>query len=164
MNKDSVTLRDVQPEDLEFLNKLHNDPNTILGGFDFNGIVFLTSLDDESCVHALHSLGLQRCLIVRDAQSLKLANGHILVSFGTSLIVPTDILDHYAGGVYNIHAASPDYPGRDPHHWAAYDRVNRYGATAHIMTSKVDDGPIVDVEWFDVSPGTRPEELLKKAN
>jgi hypothetical protein len=32
------------------------------------------------------------------------------------------------------------------------------------MTPKVDDGAIIDVEWFDVAPGTTPRALLAGAN
>lgn len=87
-----------------------------------------------------------------------------LVSHSTSVIVPTNVLETLQGRAVNIHAASPDYPGRDPHHFAIYDGVACYGATAHVMTPKVDDGAILDVEWFDVAAGETPTGLLAKAN
>lgn len=129
-------------------------------------IIFLTSLDGEAYNNALRCLGGNNCITVRDLASLKARadDGNILVSFGTSVIVPENILEKFENAAYNIHAASPEYPGRDPHHWAIYDRVVRYGATAHIMTKKVDDGPIVDVEYFDVAKNTRPETLLQRSN
>jgi methionyl-tRNA formyltransferase len=64
----------------------------------------------------------------------------------------------------NVHAASPDYPGRDPHHFAVYDGAKKYGATVHFMTSKVDSGPIVEVELFDVPAEATPASLLDQAN
>ena len=85
------------------------------------------------------------------------------MSFGTSAIVPPDIFQRFRGA-YNLHAASPEYPGRDPHHFAIYEGASRYGATFHIMTESVDGGPIVDVEWFDVARGCSPAELLRLAN
>lgn len=129
-------------------------------------IIFLTSLVGEVYNHALSSLGADNCITVRDLASLRarVDDGNILISFGTSVIVPENILAKFENAAYNVHAASPDYPGRDPHHWAVYDRVSRYGATAHLMTKKVDDGPIVDVEYFDVTKNTRPEDLLRRAN
>ena len=45
----------------------------------------------------------------------------LLVSFGSSIIVPKKILDIKGLTSINIHAASPDYPGRDPHHFAVYN-------------------------------------------
>jgi methionyl-tRNA formyltransferase len=70
----------------------------------------------------------------------------MLLSHSTSVIVPGKLLEPFGERALNIHAASPDYPGRDPHHFAVYDGVRRYGATLHRMARKVDAGAILDVE------------------
>lgn len=88
----------------------------------------------------------------------------LLFSFGTSVIVPDSILSKPNLTAVNLHAASPQYPGRDPHHFAVYDGAFQYGATFHFMTASVDAGPIIDVELFHVPDGTRPIELRDKAN
>lgn len=88
----------------------------------------------------------------------------LLLSFGTGVIVPKRILDLPGLVSLNVHAASPNYPGRDPHHFAVYDGVRQYGATMHYMTEHVDAGAIVDVELFDVPHGVSPSELMKLAN
>jgi methionyl-tRNA formyltransferase len=89
---------------------------------------------------------------------------NILLSFGSGVIVPSEILDMPDLMALNVHAASPAYPGRDPHHFAIYDGVSRYGATLHFMTREVDAGPIVDVEMFEVSTDATPFWLLERAN
>ena len=68
------------------------------------------------------------------------------VAAGTGVIVPGRVLDRFAAGAVNFNDASPAYPGRDPHHFAALRPCRRYGATAHIMTERVDEGPLLDVE------------------
>jgi methionyl-tRNA formyltransferase len=88
----------------------------------------------------------------------------LLLSFGTSVIVPACLLEQPGLLALNVHAASPDYPGRDPHHFAVYDGATKYGATVHFMTSKVDAGPIVDMELFDVPTDATPASLLDRAN
>lgn len=88
----------------------------------------------------------------------------LLLSFGTSVIVPAPLLEQPGLLALNVHAASPDYPGRDPHHFAVYDGATKYGATVHFMTSKVDAGPIVDMELFDVPIDATPASLLDQAN
>lgn len=88
----------------------------------------------------------------------------LLISFGTSVIVPEAILLRPGLMAVNIHAASPEYPGRDPHHFAVFDGVIEYGATMHIMTRQVDAGPIIDVERFAVERDCPPVELLRRAN
>ena len=75
-----------------------------------------------------------------------------LVAFCTETIVPAAMLTSLGGPAYNFHPASPDYPGSHPASFAVYDGATRFGATAHEMAPKVDSGPIIDVEWFDVPP------------
>ncbi len=88
----------------------------------------------------------------------------LLLSFGTGVIVPKSIIHLPNITALNIHAASPEYPGRDPHHFAAYQGAKEYGATLHYMTHKVDAGPIVDVELCDVPQEVSAAFLLEKAN
>lgn len=88
----------------------------------------------------------------------------LLLSFGTSVIVPGRILQTPGLLAINVHAAPPGYPGRDPHHFAIYDGVTRYGATIHYMTEAVDAGSIIDTEYFDVVPDSTPSGLLELAN
>ena len=87
----------------------------------------------------------------------------LLVCFSTGVIVTAAVLERLACASYNFHAASPDYPGRDPHHFAIYEGVRRFGATAHKMVAKVDAGQIVGTESFQVACGTSPEALRRKA-
>lgn len=129
-------------------------------------VILLTSVAGElrdAVVDAL-TIGGTRPRIVETLDELRTATGDLLLSFGTSVIVPPDVLGRFEGRAFNVHAASPDYPGRDPHHFAIYDGVSRYGATLHGMTAKVDDGPIVDVEWFEVPAACTPAQLLGLAN
>ena len=88
----------------------------------------------------------------------------LLLSFGTGVIVPAWIIEKPDLLAINIHAASPSYPGRDPHHFAIYDAAKEYGATLHYMTRNVDAGPIIDVELFEVPPDISPLNLLNMAN
>ncbi len=87
---------------------------------------------------------------------------NIILSFGLGEIIPKSILDGTKLAI-NIHGASPSYPGRDPHHWAAYDAVKEYGAVAHIMEAKVDSGSIIDIELVPVEQSS-PQNLLNIAN
>lgn len=87
-----------------------------------------------------------------------------LISFSTSVIVPIQYIRIKDQVSVNIHAASPSYPGRDPHHYAVYDNVKIYGATLHHMSEKVDEGDIIDVELFDVEDAIKPYDLMLKAN
>lgn len=91
-------------------------------------------------------------------------NFNFLISFSTSVIVPEPIVTNHNLIALNIHAASPQYPGTHPHHFAVYNNTKEYGATLHFMTKKVDAGPIIDVELFRVKEGDLPINLLSKAD
>ena len=75
-----------------------------------------------------------------------------LVGFTTPIVVPARILERLGYGAYNFHPGTPDYPGWQPASFALYDQARTFGATAHLMTRRVDAGDIIDVEMFDVPP------------
>ncbi len=89
-------------------------------------------------------------------------NDDVLIAFSTGVIVPPDILGRVRAA-YNFHAASPDYPGRDPHHWAVYERAESFGATCHVMTERVDEGPIIRVLRFPLRPDMTPAQVRDRA-
>ena len=86
-----------------------------------------------------------------------------LISFCNSVIVPLDILDSVMNPAYNFHPGPPTYPGSHVASFAIYDGVDTFGATAHEMAQKVDTGPIVAVEWFQVPDNMRFMDLEIKA-
>lgn len=86
-----------------------------------------------------------------------------LIAFCSGIVVPKRVLDALAFGAYNFHPGSPNYPGWAPAPFAVYDGARQFGATAHRMSETVDAGPIVDVELFDVPPGTGVRHLAELA-
>jgi methionyl-tRNA formyltransferase len=76
-----------------------------------------------------------------------------LVAFATEVIVPQKILDQLGYGAYNFHPGSPHFPGWAPAHFAVYHQATEFGATGHLMTERVDAGPIVGVELFRIPVG-----------
>jgi methionyl-tRNA formyltransferase len=82
-----------------------------------------------------------------------------LIAYATSIIVPANVLDRLGYGAYNFHPGPPTYPGWAPAHFALYDRVTEFGATAHVMVARVDEGPIVAVEMFSIPPGVSVPSL-----
>lgn len=93
----------------------------------------------------------------------ELQGGNRLICFSTGVIVPQDILSSFTYA-YNFHGASPQYPGRDPHHWAAYERSRTFGAVAHIMHSRVDAGPIVGALTFGMPDNSPPSAYRERAS
>ena len=75
-----------------------------------------------------------------------------LISFCSSVIVPTEILAALGAGAYNFHPGPPEFPGRFPSVFALYKGASQFGVTAHEMTAAVDAGPIITADWFKI-PG-----------
>ena len=86
-----------------------------------------------------------------------------LIAFCTSVIVPVEVLDAVMAPAYNFHPGPPTYPGSYVASFAIYDGADMFGATAHEMVAKVDSGPIVGVEWFQIPDGLRFTDLEIKA-
>ncbi len=73
-----------------------------------------------------------------------------LVSLGSDIIVPADVLGRLPGPAYNFHPGPPAYPGIFPSVFALYDGAEHFGVTLHEMAPKVDSGAIVAVDTFAV--------------
>ena len=83
--------------------------------------------------------------------------GDRLVTICSGVIVPKAALELLDRGI-NFHGGPPEYPGRDPHHWAVYDGAKVFGITMHKLAAKVDSGDILAVESFPVERHS-PAEL-----
>ena len=64
-----------------------------------------------------------------------------------------------SGPAYNFHPGSPEYPGSCSASFAIYAGAARFAATAHEMRARVDSGPIVAVDWFDIPEGSKYIDL-----
>ena len=82
-----------------------------------------------------------------------------LIAFSTSVIAPGPVLEAVDGPAYNFHPGPPTYPGSHVASFAIYEGAEKYAATAHVMEEKVDCGPIVAIEWFDMPPDVKVAEL-----
>lgn len=82
-----------------------------------------------------------------------------LVAFSTGVVVPKAILECLRTPAYNFHPGPPTYPGSHAASFAVYEGAERFGATVHEMTAKVDSGPIVAVEWFEMPANVRFMDL-----
>jgi methionyl-tRNA formyltransferase len=82
-----------------------------------------------------------------------------LIGFCTSTVVPASLLNDCDAGAYNFHPGPPNYPGRHPASFAIYEGATKFAATAHEMRPRVDSGPIVGIERFDMPPMPRLSQL-----
>lgn len=67
----------------------------------------------------------------------------------------------YADRIINIHHSFlPGFKGAKPYHQAHAKGVKIIGATAHFVTSDLDEGPIIEQDVAHVSHASTPEQLI----
>lgn len=78
-------------------------------------------------------------------------------------ILSDDLAEHFKGRCINIHHSFlPGFKGAKPYH-QAYDRgVKMIGATAHLVTAELDEGPIIAQDVEHVSHSDTPTDLIRK--
>ncbi len=67
-----------------------------------------------------------------------------------------------SGRIINIHHSFlPAFAGAKPYHQAAERGVKIIGATAHLVTKDLDEGPIIEQDVQRVTHAQQPNELVK---
>jgi formyltetrahydrofolate deformylase len=75
-------------------------------------------------------------------------------------ILSADLCEKLAGRAINIHHSFlPGFKGAKPYHQAHERGVKLIGATAHFVTSDLDEGPIIEQVVERVDHACRPEQL-----
>lgn len=75
-------------------------------------------------------------------------------------VLSDDLCRFLAGRAINIHHSFlPGFKGARPYHQAWTRGVKVIGATAHYVTSELDEGPIIDQDVARVSHAQSPEEM-----
>jgi phosphoribosylglycinamide formyltransferase-1 len=70
---------------------------------------------------------------------------------------------HYAGRILNIHPSLlPAFKGLHTHERALATGVKTHGATVHVVSAALDDGPMVAQAPVDVLDDDTPETLAKR--
>ena len=83
----------------------------------------------------------------------------ILLSIFSNLILKKDFLKQFKNRSYNIHPGLlPFYPGKNCVSGAIYNLEKKTGVTLHLMTKKIDQGPIVTKKVININ--SRKETLL----
>lgn len=90
----------------------------------------------------------------------ELTGGDLLISYSNGKIIPKEILDSYRVKI-NFHCGPIEFPGRDPHHWAAYFCSKFYGGVCHFMNSTPDSGKIIKYNRIAISKNLKPNEIDK---
>lgn len=77
-------------------------------------------------------------------------------------ILSTELCERWQGQCINIHHSFlPGFKGARPYHQAYERGVKQIGATAHYVTSDLDEGPIIEQEVGRVNHAYLPNDLRK---
>jgi len=78
-------------------------------------------------------------------------------------VLSDDLSRALAGRCINIHHSFlPGFKGAKPYHQAHARGVKLIGATAHYVTSALDEGPIIDQDVERISHRDTPDDLIRK--
>lgn len=77
-------------------------------------------------------------------------------------IISSQLCEQLHGKMINIHHSFlPSFKGAKPYHQAYERGVKIIGATAHYVTTDLDEGPIIDQETIHVRHDHSPKQLVK---
>ncbi len=82
--------------------------------------------------------------------------GDYIISYLFPKKIPEKILNNSKVMAINFHPGPPQYPGIGCTNYAIYNNEKLFGATCHIINSKIDSGPIITVKEFKI----RKDETL----
>lgn len=95
-------------------------------------------------------------------QCMKDSNAELLVLARYMQILSDDMCQQLYGRAINIHHSFlPGFKGAKPYHQAYERGVKLIGATAHFVTSDLDEGPIIEQAVERISHANLPEELAE---
>ena len=87
---------------------------------------------------------------------------HILLAGYMRVLTPS-FFEHFKGGILNIHPSLlPDYKGMHAVKQQIADKVRVAGATVHLVTPLIDDGPIILQGSLDVRGDENAETLQRR--
>jgi phosphoribosylglycinamide formyltransferase 1 len=92
--------------------------------------------------------------------ALRDAGAEFIALAGFMRILPADFVERWAGKIVNIHPSLlPKYKGLDTHARALEAGDTHAGASVHIVTPELDDGPVLGQVEVAILPGDTPDTL-----
>lgn len=91
------------------------------------------------------------------------AGAEVICLAGFMRILGRAFVERWDGRILNIHPSLlPAYRGLDTHARALADGARTHGATVHVVTPALDDGPILAQAQVTVEPGDTPDTLAAR--
>ena len=139
---------------MELAGIVSNHPRETFGHLDFTGVPFHhlritrdTKLEQESELWSL----------------IRTARVDLVVLARYMQVLSDALAAKLTGRCINIHHSFlPGFKGAKPYHQAHVRGVKLIGATAHFVTTDLDEGPIIEQDVERISHHDTPEDLVRK--
>lgn len=120
------------------------------------------SVATASRVHDVEPLPVEDLSDPSFVETVRELDPDVLLSVVCGQRVPEPVLDVPEWAV-NVHGSLlPAYRGRATAFWPLYDDRDRSGVTAHLMTSELDAGPIVERRPFPLHDGDTVDDVMER--
>ena len=90
--------------------------------------------------------------------------GEYIFCFRSYFYLRKALLDRASVAAINFHPGPTEYPGSGCLNWALYEGASHYGATAHLMNEKIDNGAILLCRRFPIAPTDNVGSVLPKTH
>jgi methionyl-tRNA formyltransferase len=91
-------------------------------------------------------------------------SGDLIFCFRSFHVLSPHQIGRATIGAINFHPGPPEYPGSGCTNWALLEGAKQFGVTAHLIAEKIDSGPILSAERFEIFPTDNIESLLSRTH
>lgn len=96
-------------------------------------------------------------------EAIRKSGAEFVALAGYMRILSPELVERWEGRILNIHPSLlPKYPGLHTHEQAIENGDSHAGCTVHLVTAKLDDGPILGQTPVAVLPGDTAETLAAR--
>ena len=127
------------------------------------GITHAANLDIQTKIIERQNFATRRNhdLAIHDA--IRSSSADYVFLAGYMAILSANFTNAFAGRMINIHPSLlPDFKGLDTHQRAIEAQAKQHGATVHLVTAKLDDGPIILRAQLSILPEDDADSLAKR--
>jgi len=149
----------------EAINQSHLDAqiSIVISNQHCAGITHAAALDLPTKVIEKHNFTTRRAHDAAIEQAINAAAVDFVFLAGYMAILGAEFTTVFAGRLVNIHPSLlPDFRGLDTHRRAIDANAARHGATVHLVTAELDDGPIILQAELSVSPHDNAKKLAAR--
>lgn len=134
----------------------------------FNRILFLRKSKDkfaDQISNHLKKKSKYLKIILTDKKKVNISKQtkyDYIFSFRSHYILKKKLINKAVYAAINFHPGPPKYRGIGCVNYALYENSKYYGATAHIIDKKIDNGNIINAKIFKIKKNDSVESLLER--